>query len=297
MHKYLEALRHPLLTAKGVVTYRFPQLLWARYNRLAMHAGLRGLSFVLSFDCDTVEDADVVLSVDAKLRRMGVNPVYAVPGELLAEAAAIYQELAARGAEFINHGHTKHTFWNTQNNRHESCFFYDELSLDEVRQDMLQGHESVTQVIGTPPKGYRAPHFGCFQSQAQLVFLHEVIRELGYTYSSSTIPRHAFEKGPIHYFGACAEFPVSGWWRNPLSIQDSWGYMAAPHASLGPQAYLEHARETAAQFTRRGYAGVLNYYADPSHIHDVPEFFEAVGVWAKAARPTTYSEILQGLRA
>lgn len=295
MNKYLEALRHPLKTAVSVTKYKFPQRMWKRYNLLAQQSGLKNLYFVLSFDCDTMEDAEVVLNVDTKLRALGVNPVYAVPGELLAKTPDTYKELAVRGSEFMNHGHTEHTFWNMKNNRHESCFFYDQIPLEDVRQDILQGHESVTRIIGTAPTGYRAPHFGCFQSNSQLCFMHETLKELGYAYSSSTVPKHAFEKGPLFHFGPCAEFPVSGWWRNPTSIQDSWGYMGAPHATLGPEGYLAHAKETATQFSKRDYAGILNYYADPSHVHDKPEFFEAVKKWVEVTKPASYTDILQDI--
>lgn len=289
-------LRHPVRTTQGVATHYFPKMKWGRFDTLARKAGLNQLYFILSFDCDTHDDARCVLKVDERLRVMGINPIYAVPGEILEEGLSTYTELAQRGAEFINHGHTKHTFWNTDNNRHESCYFYDELSLDEVRRDIEMGDATVKRVLNIAPKGYRTPHFGCFQSDAQLAFIHKTLETLGYDYSTSTIPCHAFTRGPAFKDFGLYEFPVSGWWRNPFAIQDSWGYLGAPHATLGPKGYLEHATITAEKLNAYGYTGLLNYYVDPSHIHDCEEFFEAVSLWADVAIPTTYTNILKELK-
>jgi hypothetical protein len=60
--------------------------LFARYGQLARRAGLDRVWLVLSFDCDTPQDADVAEAVHERLMSMGVRPVYAVPGDLLREA-------------------------------------------------------------------------------------------------------------------------------------------------------------------------------------------------------------------
>ncbi|MBI9079543.1 MAG: polysaccharide deacetylase family protein [Pseudodesulfovibrio sp.] len=284
------ALRGPEYMSR----YLFPQSMWKWYDALARKAGLRQLYFVLSFDCDTVKDAAVVLDVDEKLRDMGVKPVYAVPGEVLSASASVYQELAARGAEFINHGYVLHTTWDAATNQYDSCFFYDDLSVDELRRDIEQGHEAILDILGVSAVGFRAPHFGCVREQ-QLREVHGVLQDLGYRFSSSTIPEYAFTHGSVFSDFGLVEFPVSGWWRQPYNIQDSWGYMAAPGASLGAEGYYAHARETANQFRKRGHVGILNYYADPSQVYDKPEFFEAVKCWNSVATSTTYGGIMDDL--
>jgi hypothetical protein len=42
---------------------------------------------------------------------------------------------------------------------------------------------------------------------------------------------------------------------------------------------------------------VLNFYADPSHVHDAPEFMETVRVWAQLAEPISYARLLDRLSA
>jgi len=271
--------------------YLFPDRYWRSFDARARAAGIDRLYLVLSFDCDTVKDAEVVLGVDARLRDMGAAPVYAVPGEVLTGARGTYSELARRGAEFLNHGHVLHTLWHPSTGRYESCFFYNELTEGELLCDIEAGHRAIRQTLGLEATGFRAPHFGCLGLD-QLCLMHRVLGGLGYQFSTSTVPEYAFSHGCIFSDFGLPEMPVSGWWRQPFNIQDSWGYMAAPGAGLGGAGYLDHARETARQLGRRGYAGVLNYYADPSQVYDKEEFFEAVRSWMTVATVTTYSELL-----
>ena len=65
-----------------------------RYRRLAEQEGFRDLYLVLSFDCDTKEDADNVVKVHDRLKDMGVSPAYAVPGEILNKDVRVYGRIA-----------------------------------------------------------------------------------------------------------------------------------------------------------------------------------------------------------
>ena len=58
--------------------------------------------------------------------------------------------------------------------------FYDQMSAAEVEADIRRGHETVTKVMGEAPRGFRAPHFGSFQSPNQLALIYRVVRDLGY---------------------------------------------------------------------------------------------------------------------
>lgn len=287
MRKYLQTLTNPTRTALHLLGRCQPAWLWRRHSRLARAAGLKKLYLVLSFDCDTPEDAAVVLELDERLRDMGLNPAYAVPGALLERAEKVYSRLLRRGAEFLNHGYTQHTYWNVDAGRYESCFFYDQLPRERVRQDIEEGHRSVTTVLGRKPAGFRVPHFGTFQSRAQLRFLHAVLKPLGYRYSSSTLPWHGFGDGPVSGHYGVLEFPVSGTFSHPLVIQDSWGFYAAPDRRRCPEDFLAEARAIADFARREPLVGILNYYADPAHVWDQPTFFAAVAAWKEVAEPAT----------
>ena len=104
-----------------------------RQAKLARRAGIDGLYLVLSFDCDTDEDARSRSEVHERLLELGVRPVYAVPGELLGEARASTGASPKTGAEFLNHGGREHTYFDEELGRHASCFFYDEQDPDAVR--------------------------------------------------------------------------------------------------------------------------------------------------------------------
>jgi hypothetical protein len=261
---------------------------------LAEQEGFRDLYLVLSFDCDTKEDAENVLKVHDRLRDIGVSPVYAVPGEILNKDARIYRKIAESGGEFINHGFKDHTYFDAARGRYASCFFYDQQPLETVREDIVEGDRNIRSTLGIQAKGFRAPHFGTFQKPAQLRFQHGVLKDLGYTFSTSTLPLYTYRFGPAFRKFGLLELPVSGMGSMPLRILDSWSCFAAPGRRFGPDDFVREGRLAGEKFRSLG-IGLLNFYADPSHIHDRPEFFEAVAHWAQIAKPVTYSQLLAEL--
>jgi hypothetical protein len=271
-----------------------PDRLFARYGRLARRAGLEELYLVLSFDCDTLADAAVAWDVHERLARLGVTPSYAVPGEILERGAHVYRRIVDTGAEFLNHGHREHTV--KRNGTYVSTLFYDQLTPEDVLRDVVEGDRTVTTVLGVRATGFRTPHFGTYQRPAQLRALHSVLAELGYRYSSSTVPLWAFRRGPAFRDFGLIEFPVSGTASAPLEILDSWGCFAAPDRRMEAADYgLEGA--AVAELYRRAGAGILSFYADPSQIHSEDVFFETVARWCDGAVPTSYGALAEWLAA
>jgi len=261
---------------------------------LARNAGFDQLYFTLSFDCDTMDDIAVVWDVHSRLLDMGIRPTYAVPGELLIKGEKIYRRILEAGGEFINHGYTEHTYFDTARGEHASCFFYDQLPVATVEEDIRNGDRCLREFLGYPVQGFRAPHFGTFQKVSQLDFLHAVLAELGYLFSTSTVPLYGFRYGPLFKeFGLC-EIPVSGMADRPLTILDTWGCFMAPDRVLVPEDYFRQG-VAAAQTLADGGAGLLNYYADPSHIHDQEIFFKTVECWLSVAKPVNYRELMEHL--
>jgi hypothetical protein len=268
--------------------------LFRRYARLARAVPLTHPYFVLSFDCDTMDDIEVVEAMHARLVAMGIHPVYAVPGQLLERGASVYQRIRDAGGEFINHGYTEHTYFDVTAGRQASCFFYDQLPRETVRDDVERGDQCLRDVLGITPRGFRAPHFGTFQNPEQLSFLHGVLQGLGYAFSSSSSPLYGFRYGPAFRRFGILEFPVTGMWRNPLTILDSWGCFEAPDRVLSPSDYEEQGERVGTVYRRLG-AGILNLYSDPLHIHDEETFFRAVQRWASVARSVNYGMLLEEL--
>lgn len=292
--KLIKVAGDPVRVAYTVRERLSPEGLFTRYARLAREVGLDRLYLVLSFDCDIEGDIAVVEGLHERLRGMGAKPVYAVPGELLQRGRDTYRRVLAAGGEFLNHGYTEHTYFDTRLGAHASCFFYDQLSLDTVREDVVRGDACVKEVLGVAPQGFRAPHFGTFQKAGQLRFLHGVLQELDYAFSTSTVPLWGFRRGPVFDDFGVAELPVSGMGHHPLTILDSWGCYMAPGRRLGPEDYRSEGVLAGKRMARLG-VGVLNYYADPCHIHDQESFFDTVAHWLSIAQSVTYRELLETL--
>jgi hypothetical protein len=273
-----------------------PRSLFARHARLARAAGIDRVLLVLSFDCDTPEDAAVAPALHHRLMELGVTAAYAVPGRLLEEGRDAYREIAATGAEFLNHGFEDHAEWSSDLGRWVSRWFYDTLDEATIRADVERGDRAVRDTVGRAPVGFRAPHFGTFQSPRQLRFLHAELQGLGYTYSSSTVPLYGFREGPAFTRLGVVELPVSGMGSDPLTILDSWGCFAAPDRVHGSEDYLREAVELARALAGAG-AGVINCYADPAHVADRPEFLEAVRAWRQVAEPIAPAELAAMVRA
>lgn len=267
-----------------------PKLIWHLYAKKCKKLFNKSL-LILSFDCDTEADIAVAWNVHSKLQDMGITPVYAVPGELLKKGEKVYRKIHETGAEFINHGGREHTYFDMQEQRHTSCFFYDQQLDDILKEDILLGHQTLKDVLGITAKGWRTPHFGTFQSNDHLKFLYSILRELNYAFSSSTTPVKAYSKGPLYKINGITEIPVTGIYSEPFNIMDTWAYFAAPERTKSPSDYLKSSRSLAT-FAEK-YPILINIYGDPSHIHDQPEFFEAMKKFSKIAKNINYNQLLE----
>ena len=267
-----------------------PRVLWSLYA----HKSKRTLPqsyFILSFDCDTEEDIAVVLDVHSKLQNLGITPVYAVPGELLKKGEKVYRKIHEAGTEFINHGGCEHTYFDKEKQRHASCFSYDQQSQEDLKKDILLGHQTLQDILGITSTGWRTPHFGTFQKPEDIKFLYNVLSELNYTFSTSTSPVMAYQHGPLLKKAGIIEIPVTGIYSEPLNIMDTWAYFAAPDRTKCPSEYVKSAQRIARFASKQ--PTLINIYGDPSHIHDKPEFFEAMVLLTKAAENVNYTQLLE----
>lgn len=266
-----------------------PQFIWWIYSQKSRF--LRKSYFILSFDCDTEDDIRVGLSVHEKLQDIGITPVYAVPGALLIKGAKAYQKIYSTGAEFINHGGREHTYFDEINNRYASNFFYDQQSYDVLKEDILLGHKTLQNVLGVTPLGWRTPHFGTFQKKLHLDFLYKILAELNYQFSTSTLPSRAYRYGAIYTQKNILEIPVTGVYSEPLNIFDTWGYFESPHRTKSSDNYLDEMCNLCALAMKRPI--LINIYGDPSHIHNKPEFFQAMKNLVSTAQNVNYIQFLR----
>ena len=270
----------------------FPGLLRSRLSSAARKSSLRGPAFLLSFDCDTYKDARVVGEVHRKLMDIGITPIYAVPGEVLLQGAEAYGGIAESGAEFINHGHYKHSRLLDDGETYESWNFYDQISRDEMEEDVLRGHETLTKFLGKEPKGFRSPHFGSFQKEEELADLYRVLNTKNYEFSTSTVPVKALHNKALYQVSGLTEIPVGGGYDFPLTILDSYSFRYSKTFKYGPSDYIRQIKSLAEWFTSENKPYLLNLYADPSQVYDWPEFFEAMELLAPFNVPS-YDALLQ----
>ena len=51
-----------------------------------------------------------------------------------------------------------------------STLFYDQLTNDQVKDDIVKGHQNFIDVLNVLPLGFRTPHFGSYQKPNQQNF-------------------------------------------------------------------------------------------------------------------------------
>ena len=259
------------LLNKGIRT--FPSAYWKGVGEKQAQKGFTRLFLVLSYDCDTDEDAPAAAVLFDDLQKNGCKATFSVPGEQLRRASDVYRRLADKGAFFINHGDRPHSQWD--GSRYVSINSYENLTAEEIREDMKRGHEAVVQITGTTPRGFRTPHFGLFQKPDQIRMIHRFARELGYDYSSSTGPAYFLVDSGPHTESSVREYPVSGSYTCPFTILDSWTYVG-PHPASSPDVYSPLLVDTVQRLEPSHFCGYLNWYADPSHVYRLPGYAKAL---------------------
>lgn len=255
-----------------------------RYAAFCRSAGVDRLYLLLTFDCDTDGDIHATPDLDRDLRDRGIRAGYAVPGAQLITGADVWRRVAAHGAEFLNHGGRAHAEF--REGRYWPSTFYDQLSAADVVSDIQDGHRTVCEVIGIPPEGFRAPHFGSFQLPEQLDLIYSTLKPLGYHYCSTTTPAMALTRGPVVDMGGMTELPTMGSYRYPTTLLDSWTYLSDRTNYVLSDEYCELFSETVQRMTDEGIPGILTYYADPSHVMGQKPFERVLDVIGRYNLPT-----------
>ena len=270
-------LKDPFYSFSYLAGNIYPQYFRKRYIKFSKKNNINSKYFILSFDCDTVKDIEVVSGVHKRLKKIGIKPTYAVPGQLLRLGAEVYLDLKKDGAEFLNHGYLDHTSYNEENRSYTSTLFYDEISNEQVIEDITKGHLNYIDIFGEKPKGFRTPHFGTYQKKYQLDFLYTILNDLKYKFSSSTTPIYGMWKGAIQKgHTGIFEFPVTGAFDYPARILDSWSFRFSPTRKLNENDYLDQFKKIIKFFEDPKTFGIFNIYADPSQVYDWDGFFECM---------------------
>ena len=81
--KFKQLLIKPQYYIWKLITNINPDIYFKRSTKLARRFAIKDTFLILSFDCDTQKDIDVLEVLTKRLIKIGINPVYAIPGELI----------------------------------------------------------------------------------------------------------------------------------------------------------------------------------------------------------------------
>jgi len=293
LSKILNNLLRPNYAIGYFLGNSFPNYFRNRYVTKTKKFGINKKYFIMSFDCDTDKDIEVVREVDSKLRKLGISATYAVPGELLKRGKDEYTSIKHLGSEFINHGYLSHTEFDEKNKNYVSTLFYDRLPREKVRDDVFNGHYNFIDIFGEEPIGFRTPHFGTFQKTSELNFLYSILKEKNYIYSSSTTPVSGMWHGAvINTESGILEIPVSGSYDFPARILDSWSYRFSPTRKLNEKDYFNQFTKMVSFMNDSSSSGILNIYADPSQVYDWQLFFDCMEI-ASSLENTSFQNLVK----
>lgn len=237
--------------------------------------GIRSNYLTISFDCDRDIDAKAAVKLADWLAARKIKATFAVPGETLLENIRDYLHVKKLGFEFMNHGYAKHMV--RLRKGFVGSSWYHEMSASEISNDIVVADRVLRSKLKVKPRGYRAPHFGLFQREAQLNLIYKCLKKLKYHYASTTTPEKALLNGSVYDVGELYEVPVSHAFDFPATILDSWTFLESPQRIYSKSDYVKQFRKTIDYFSSKQSSGyIFNIYVDPSHVVNFPSFYKCV---------------------
>ena len=284
--------------AKKFGSLKSNRLLFSKLGENLRKLGIDDLYIILSYDCDTPLDSAASVIIKDYLASHGIPAVFAVPGVVIEKNKKTYKSIYDQGFEFINHGYLEHAAYDHIVDSYYSVTWYHKMAEDDVRNDIIKGHNTLWQTLGCASSGFRAPHFGYFQDPAQLEIIYSEINKLNYKFASTTMPSMAIKNGYVYKTAyGLYEFPVTGTYDVPSVILDSWQFFAAPERKYTENDYKIEFKKLLKFYSDNKLPGILNLYADPSHIVDSNTYFDCIEyALQKGAVFITYLDMLNKIK-
>jgi len=258
--------------------WKADRILWAN----------KGACFTLSFDCDYEEDVKALPQILDMLDQYGIPASFACVGRWIEEFPEIHRSLLDKGHEIINHTYSHPD--NEVLNPHQK---FNELNREGRREEIEKCHKVCQELLNYEPAGFRTPHFGRLFSEED----YQILMELNYTYSSSTVGIATPENGqPFFTKEGIVEFPLSSCPKHPFTIFDSW-HTTSPRtpgsAHRNNADFLKwFKRLVDLAITTRSY---INVYWDPQDIIKVSSFEQVLKYLADRRDKiwlATYSQVV-----
>lgn len=249
-------MQHPLLWMS--LTLTCPRLIFRAFYCEMHRDGLpwngKRCAVTLSFDCDYPDDMAALPSLLDRLAAYQLPASFACIGRWIEQYPDIYQRIVQGGHEIVNH-----TYSHPNNEDLNPDHRFNELTVEEQRDEVIRCHEVCREVLQYEPVGFRTPHFGQLHTETVYPILHD----LGYQYSSSTMVIRTPTLGaPFQPIDGLWEFPVSPCPEHPFGVFDTW------HGFRGRRAWHRRPGDFSRLFAEALEMGIrhgayLNFYFDP----------------------------------
>lgn len=236
-----------------------------------------------SFDCDTIEDAECILSLDDEFFRNGINCAYCVPASIIDYSFHVYDELRKRGRVFFNHGYSIHTVKSYETDSVISNFEYARLAASSVFSDLSKAHDFLVSFLGVQPECLRAPHFGIYQKRNHIALLQEFCISNQYRVLSTETASNRWPHRTDFVVNGIKMLPLLNNVVTPSQVLDTFNLRNWDN-SLDRESLLWNNTEHLKSLKPDS----VNLYCDPSDLQRFPEYKQWVFELAKIFQPSEW---------
>ncbi len=273
-YRYLKPL--PLRAISFAVDMAITKTVSRRYALTVIRKMDVGRIAVISFDCDTHEDVKAYEELLDVLKRFRIKSSFAVIGKLIELYPDEHIALIEDGHEIVNHTYT-----------HPNSLFnprrFTELSPDEMALEISKFDEVCMKTLEFKPIGFRAPHF------LLLPRVYEILRNLGYIYSTSTVATRTKSLGRPYFVNGILEIPLTPCLKRPFATLSTWGLMRAPKRWYGDEEEFLSIFKSIVDFSK-SFNSFLNFYFDPCDVVRMGVFEDMLKVVRSSYKIVPYRE-------
>lgn len=260
----LDSLKHRIYRTdsrivKGIATLLCPRLIFNSFY--GESSGKGAFAFSLSFDCDFRKDIEAIPKLLDMLSSYDASVSFACVGRWIEKFKKPHITIVEEGHEIINH-----TYSHPDNEELNPRRFID-MGREEKKEEIKKCHEVCKRVLGVSPTGFRTPHFGNQHTDD----VYGILKELGYSYSSSTIAIRTQNNGFPFIVDGIVEVPLSTCPRHPFGVFDSYNAIRSPRAKHKKEGELLGLFKELVETGMRNNA-LINIYMDPQDVVKIKDF-------------------------
>lgn len=218
--------------------------------------------FSLSFDCDYTKDIVSLPFLIDILSSYSFKVSFACIGKFIEKYPEEHLKIIREGHEIINH-----TYTHPDNEELNPNQKFNELTLEQQKEEIEKCHDACKNVLNYEPVGFRTPHFGNLHTED----IYSSLKRLGYKYSSSTSAVETPSFGLPFKKNEIIEFPLSNCPEHPFAVFDTWHSLNRgnrKHAKRG-EFYRLFKKLVDIGIDTNSY---INLYFDPQDVVNLEEF-------------------------